>query len=176
MRVRCHRTLRKLDRWLELTDQEKQAVRKHAQDCTSCRDALESTEQILRALNQSAAEYEAMTYSGPVPPLPAKSPGRTRFFGRVPAWGWVAAAATLVFVLVWLGGKTPPTSDFSDTRSKIRCLHMPPMPSCTISTASIPLTPGAATRHMAQLQRKVGPLLHRSFKMPSRPKAPKPCL
>ena len=173
MNVRCQKITRQIDRWLELSDQEQRAIRRHAQDCSACSEALESIEQVLRTLDQSVVDYSRLKYSGLVPSLPERSPAWLRFFPSTPAWRWAAVAATLVLALVWFGANLLPTSDTAKSQSFIQPLQMPPMPSQAPSMASIPLSPGELSLQVIRLKRKVGPSLHRNIRIPSRPEEPK---
>ena len=173
MKERCKKITGQLDRWFELTDKEKQAIRKHALECTSCAGGLSSTEQLMSALDRSAAEYDRITYTGPPPPLPEERPVRFGLFRPATAFG-LAAAVVIVIVLVWSGRNTPPTPKLAKSPSPIGHLRIPSVPSSFPSIASIPMTPGALRQRMVPLEREVAPSLLRSLRIPDRPKRPKP--
>jgi predicted Fe-S protein YdhL (DUF1289 family) len=174
MKVNCKKTARQIGRWFELSDQEQQAIIEHAQKCPTCSEALESIEQVLRSMDQSAVEYSQLTHSRSMPDLPEKLPIRFRLFPPAPSWGWAAVAVTMVIVLAWLGGNLLTTSDFHRSQSSLQPFHMPTMPSYMPSMASIPLSPGELSLRIIRLKREIGPSLRRNIGIPNRPQGRKP--
>lgn len=175
MKKRCDKIEVQLDRWLELTDEQKQSIRSHAYDCRSCEKALRESEQALGVLEQSAVEYGRIKYSGSMPPLPEK---------RL-AWWWGlfpmpalagAAAAVFLMVVVWSLIDRQSDSELAEIKSDTFSFSMPSMPSRPASATKVTINPGAVQQRIRALERKVGPSLNRHIRIPERPKSTKPII
>jgi anti-sigma factor RsiW len=165
----CREVKRKIDRWLELSTPEIDAVKNHAKGCSHCRQALASIKPALDALDRSAEAYDQMTYAGPVPALPEHQPALVERWPCLSKVGWATALAATICFLVWFGSKVSAPRDVTERPSMAGALRIPIMPRLDQSRISLPMTPGALGRRIPKPQYPIGPSLQRHIGMPKKP-------
>lgn len=104
MNTPCKRIREKLAIWFELTEQERQAVREHADGCPACSERLAQTKSLFDELTRAAETYRGLTYRGQPMPRPSKASPVERTLrvrsGGVLRWGLAGAAAAAG--ILWL--------------------------------------------------------------------------
>lgn len=172
MTENCHTVIKKVERWLALSDTQKDAVKTHAKGCPDCMRALASIEPVLHALDLSARAYHQTTYTGLLPPQPDQKPAWVKWWFSLPRAGWATALTLLIGIGVWLGLKSPPTIEVAERPKGLEVLRIPSMPSLGQGAISIPMSPGALGGSISKPDYPSGPSLKRHIQAPQKPETP----